>query len=167
MKRKKFSIFTSATMPYGLRMKAAIACRRHGRNRPHEKSEQQIFQPAKRNIDPARQLKIPAEYLPAQAATNIPRCVPTGHSQLQKALRNRNAIASKRHQQKHRRRMQSGHASASAGSTSGSSCRRWAASPRRQRVARHRPTALRSRSAAPRGRTEPPSQTFIRRKANW
>src|ERR1700745_2347505 len=91
MKRKKFSIFTSATIPYGLRMKAAIAFA-DMLETVHTKN------PSSRYFSPRRGMSIQRCKCRFRRNTFCPsfhrysEMVPTGHSQLQNALRKRNAI---------------------------------------------------------------------------
>src|SRR6266568_1232705 len=102
-KRKKFSIFTPATTVIAVQ-EAGNRVGGHGRDGPHKKSQQKVFQPPKRNIDPAPKTEIAAEDLLAEKAQvfrdRAHRAKPTTECFAKKERHGK-----KGHEKKHRRRM--------------------------------------------------------------
>src|SRR5215468_4576688 len=92
MKRKKFSILTSATMPYGLRIKAAIALADMLETAHTKNPSNRYFNPRSGISAQRGRRTFPRNNL-LPIRHKYSEIVPTGHSQLQNALRNRNAIA--------------------------------------------------------------------------
>ena len=92
MNRKKFSIFTSATTPYGLRINAAIAQADMLETAHKKNPRSKYFNPRSGiSTQPGKRKFRRNNFRPS--FHKYSETVPTGQSQLQNALRNKNAIA--------------------------------------------------------------------------
>ena len=101
MWRKKFSIFTSATRPYGLVMNAVQVGRGHRRPPRSRRSPSSRYFRLRSGMSSQRgawKLRPKISRPPSQSHSDS---VPTGHSQLQNAFRATNEIADERDQQEH------------------------------------------------------------------